>query len=78
MVVGARAAQLDQVGLEDALFEGNGGQGAQGGGGEIDGQQILHQFRQTGAELEAVARPFLVDFQGGIPVGVIRHQGDQG
>ena len=78
MLVGAGTAQLHQLRLEDALLEGDCGQGAQGGGRQVDRQQVLHQISQALAQLEAVAAALLVDLQGRIPVGVVGHEGDQG
>ena len=78
VLVGAGAAQLHQVRLQDPFFQGDRGQGAQGGGGEVHRQQALDQIAQALAQLQAVALALLADFQGRVPVGVVGHQGDQG
>ena len=77
VVVGTGAPQIDQIRLQDPLLQGNGGQGAEGGGGEVHRQQVLNKIAQSIAQLEAVALAFLSDFQGRIPMGVVGHQGDQ-
>ena len=76
MVVGTGTAQVHQFRLQDPLLEGNGGEGAQGGGGQIDRQKVLHQITQAIPQLQAVALPLLTHLQGGVAVGVVGHQGD--
>ena len=78
VVVGAGAAQLHQIRLQDPFFQGDRGQGAEGGGGEVHRQQALNQIAQAVAQLQAVALALLADLQGRVPVGVVGHQGDQG
>ena len=77
VVIGARAAQLHQLRLQEALFQGDRGQGAQGGGGEIQRQQILYQIPEALPQLQPIAAPLLADLQGRVAVGVVGHQGEQ-
>ena len=36
VLIGTRSPQIHQIGLQDPLLQGNGGQGAQGRGGEVN------------------------------------------